>query len=70
MTLKKIIRIEEEVKLSEKKEICKKNGCCDWVMFTDLRTQSTGAMPRKQLNQLYDEMVGITSKGRKMYIRK
>jgi len=67
--MKKILRIEERATLSEMKEICKENGT-KWVMFTDIDTMSTGIMPEYQLNELYEEMVGFTSRGKQLYINK
>jgi hypothetical protein len=68
--MKKILRIEERATLPEMKELCKKNGDTKWVMFTDIDTMSTGIMPEYQLNELYKEMVGFTSNGKQLYIKR
>ena len=67
---KRIIRIEERATLSKLLKICERDKTCEWVMFSDMTTQSTGIMSKHQLEEKYEKMEGITYGEKEMYMEK
>jgi len=70
MTLRKIIKIESKKVFKKPTNLCKINGDIVWYMFTDMTTQSTGLIPRKQLEKDYEEMVGFSSDNKQLYMER
>ena len=68
--LRKIIKIESKKVFKKPSNFCKVNGDKVWYMITDMITQSTGLIPRKQLEKDYEEMIGFSSDNKQLYMER
>ena len=55
-----MIRIEERATLSKLLKMCERDKTCEWVMFSDMTTQSTGIMSKYQLEKKYPYIFRIS----------
>jgi hypothetical protein len=62
-----LIIIESEKLFENPNSFCKKNKCNHWYMFTDILTESTGLISKKNLNKNYKKMDNLYLNKKQMY---